>query len=122
MRRAATGAESGAAALAALVVVLCGTLAALGCVDVAMLGVARARAGAAADAAALAAALVVDSGTASATREAADFARRNGAALVGAAHVDAAGSEVGVEVEVEARLPLTGTHAVHASATARLVT
>lgn len=113
--------ESGAAALAALVIVLCGTLAALGCVDVAMVGVARARAGAAADAAALAAALVVDSGTGAATREAADLARRNGAALVGSADVDVGGSEVGVEVEVETTLPLTGTYAVRASAAARLV-
>lgn len=114
--------ESGAAALAALVIVLCGTLAALGCVDVAMLGTARARAGAAADAAALAAALVVDSGNAAATREAADLARRNGATLVGDAAVDVDSSEVGVEVEVAAALPLTGPYAVRASATARLVT
>lgn len=113
--------EDGAAALVAIVIVVVATVIALGCVDVALLGVARARAGAAADAAALAGAIVVDAGPGLAGREAAELAQRNGADLVGAVQVDPAVSEVGVEVEVVVRLPLTGTHAVRARASARLV-
>ncbi|MBX7161124.1 MAG: hypothetical protein K1X95_12600, partial [Acidimicrobiia bacterium] len=86
--------DSGAAALAALVVVLCGTLAALGCVDIALLGAARARAGAAADASALAAALVVDSGAGAVGQAAGELARRNGAERAASAAIEAARSEV----------------------------
>lgn len=115
------GAEDAAAALAAIVVVVAATVVALGCVDITLVGVARARAGAAADASALAGALVVDAGPEAAWRAAEELARRNGAHLVGAPQVDPTHSEVGVEVEVVVRVPLTGAHAVQAHASARLV-
>lgn len=121
MSRSGERAESGAAALVAIVIVVCGTLAALGCVDIALLGVTRARAAAAADAAALAAALLVDTDAAGVAREASELARRNGAVLVGSPEIDPDAAEVSVEVEVAASLPLTGRQAVRATATARLL-
>lgn len=120
-RRRRLRSADGAAALAAIVVVVAATVVALGCVDVAILGIARARAAAAADAAALAAALVLDSGPAAVGQAAGDLAARNGADLVGVPERDVAGLEVAVEVEVTASLPLTGRHAVRARAAARLV-